>query len=199
VFGTPVIHLLTGSFLSFIRAATQHDNRGNSIKNGSLETATPFSYGGGQINPNAAFAPGLIYNASALDYTLFLCALGYNGSVLQVFTVEPFTCPTKVPSVADLNYPSVAISDLSARRTIVRTVTNVGPAKRTYNLTIEEPEGVRVDFDTEQLVFRHKYQKKTFKITFTPRKATAGYSFGSFTWSDGEHHVRSPLAIQTLL
>lgn len=184
---------------ALVTTATQHDNEGHSIKNGSTQTATPFNYGGGQINPNAAYDPGLIYNASSLDYTLYLCALGYNGTFLQVFTIEPFACPTKVPSVSDLNYPSVAISDLSARRTIVRTVTNVGPSKRTYNLTVEEPAGVRVDFDTEQLVFRHKYQKKTFKITFTPRTATAGYSFGSFTWSDGEHHVRSPLAIRTIL
>lgn len=180
-------------------AATQVDNKGNAIKNGSMETATAFSYGGGHIDPNAAYSPGLVYNASALDYTLFLCALGYNGTFLQVFTVEPFTCPEKVPSVSDLNYPSVAISDLSSRRVITRTVTNVGPAKSTYNLTVQEPEGVRLDFDTKQLVFRHKYQKQTFKITLTPRKATAGYSFGSFTWSDGEHHVRSPLAIQTIL
>lgn len=164
-----------------------------------MKAATPFSYGGGQINPNSAYDPGLVYNASSLDYTLFLCALGYNGSYLEVFTQEPFACPSKIPSVSDLNYPSVAISDLTARRTIVRTVTNVGRAKRTYNLTVEEPFGVRVDVDTWQLVFRHKYEKKTFKLTFSPRHATNGYSFGSFTWSDGEHHVRSPLAIQTIL
>ena len=180
-------------------AATQLDNTGNSIRNGSMNTATPFNYGGGQVNPNSAYDPGLIYNASSLDYTLFLCALGYNGSFLETFTQQPFTCPSKPPSVADLNYPSIAIHDLSERRTIVRTVTNVGPAKRTYILTIEEPFGVRVDVDTTQLVFRHKYEKKTFKITFSPRAATNRYSFGSFTWSDGEHHVRSPLAIQTQL
>ncbi|KAG0624937.1 hypothetical protein M758_2G015400 [Ceratodon purpureus] len=184
---------------ALVTTATQLDNTGNAIRNGSMETATPFSYGGGQINPNSAYDPGLVYNASSLDYTLFLCALGYNGSYLKVFTLESFTCPTKVPSVSDLNYPSIAISDLSARRTIVRTVTNVGRAKRTYILSIQEPFGVRVDVDTRQLVFRHKYQKKTFKMTFTPRNATNGYSFGSFTWSDGEHHVRSPLAIQTIM
>jgi hypothetical protein len=190
--------LLTGLLLSCVCVATQIDNTGNSIKNGSMQNATPFSYGGGQINPNSAFDPGLVYNASSLDYTLFLCALGYNGSFLEVFTLEPFTCPAKIPSVSDLNYPSIAISDLSARRTIVRTVTNVGRANRTYVLKIEEPFGVRVDFDTRQLVFRHKHETKTFKMTFTPRNVTSGYSFGSFTWSDGEHHVRSPLAIQTI-
>lgn len=181
-------------------AATQIDNTGHLVRNGSMKIATPFSYGGGQINPNAAHDPGLVYDLTPLDYTLFLCAIGYNGTFLQVFTIEPFTCPSKVPSVSDLNYPSITISDLSTRRAVRRTVLNVGKAKQTYNLTVVEPFGVRVDINPKQLVFSRKYEKKTFSVTFTPRNVTTkGYQFGSFTWSDGYHRVRSPLAIQNVL
>ncbi|XP_024374836.1 subtilisin-like protease SBT5.3 [Physcomitrium patens] len=185
---------------ALITTATQIDNTGHLVRNGSMKIATPFSYGGGQINPNAAHDPGLVYDLTPLDYTLFLCAIGYNGTFLQVFTIEPFTCPSKVPSVSDLNYPSITISDLSTRRAVRRTVLNVGKAKQTYNLTVVEPFGVRVDINPKQLVFSRKYEKKTFSVTFTPRNVTTkGYQFGSFTWSDGYHRVRSPLAIQNVL
>ena len=74
------LSILTQACFSLMCAATQLDNTGNSIRNGSMKTATPFNYGGGQVNPNSAYDPGLIYNASSLEYTLFLCAVGYNGS-----------------------------------------------------------------------------------------------------------------------
>lgn len=179
-------------------AATQRDNTGHLILDGSEAIATPFEDGAGQINPKAAADPGLVYDASIEDYILFLCGLGYNTSSMHVFTNSTFVCPNTLPLSVDLNYPSIALSALQGERTVTRTVTNVGSANSLYSVVIHPPANVQVSISPEELLFHHKGEKLVFQVTFTTLKVTGNYSFGSYTWTDGQHHVRSPFAVQAV-
>jgi hypothetical protein len=179
-------------------AATERDNTGHLILDGSAAIASPFEYGAGQINPKAAADPGLVYEASIEDYILFLCGLGYNTSSMHVFTNSTFVCPNMLPLSVDLNYPSIALSALQGERTVTRTVTNVGSANSLYSVVIHAPANVQVSISPEELLFHHKGEKLVFQVTFTTLKVTGNYSFGSYTWTDGQHHVRSPFAVQAV-
>ncbi len=179
-------------------AATHLDNTGEVIHNGSAITGTAFNYGAGQINPNAAADPGLVYEATAYDYSLFLCSLGYNTSDISIITGSQFVCPAQTPTTTDLNYPSIAISALNGKRIVTRTVTNVGPASSVYKSVIQAPSGIKVLITPNVLKFTKTGEKLTFNITFTASQVTGGYVFGSYTWTDGSHDVRSPIAVQVV-
>ncbi|CAM6020051.1 unnamed protein product, partial [Sphagnum balticum] len=181
---------------AIITTATHLDNTGEVILNGSAITGTAFDYGAGQINPNAAADPGLVYEATAYDYSLFLCSLGYNTSDISIITGSQFVCPAQTPTTTDLNYPSIAISALNGKRIVTRTVTNVGPASSVYKSVIQAPSGIKVLITPNVLKFTKTGEKLTFNITFTASQVTGEYVFGSYTWTDGSHDVRSPIAVQ---
>ncbi|KAJ4799205.1 Subtilisin-like protease [Rhynchospora pubera] len=179
---------------AILTTASITDNQGQKILNSSFVTATPFSYGSGHVNPNAAADPGLIYDLTATDYLNFLCSLGYNSSQLASFDAS-YKCPLKPQDIKDLNYPSFTISQLNQSVTVSRKVKNVGPAG-TYTATVEEPSGIRVKVEPDSLKFGVGEEKK-FMVTFHVDTPSSDYVFGSITWSDGTRHVRSPVAVLT--
>jgi subtilisin family serine protease len=183
---------------AIMTTATQHDNSGQLIRDASAVTATPFNYGAGQINPNAAAHPGLIYDASIYDFKLFLCGLGYNTSSILVLTGETFECPETIPAAVDLNYPSIALSALKGKTVVTRAVTNVGSAKSVYRVAINAPAGIRVSIAPPKLKFKQKGETLSFQVTFTATNVTGEYAFGSYTWTDGHHNVRSPFAVKAV-
>ncbi|EFJ12068.1 hypothetical protein SELMODRAFT_19842, partial [Selaginella moellendorffii] len=54
--------------------------------NSSGTPASQLHFGGGDVNPNAAAHPGLVYDANKQDYIGYLCGLGYNQTELQCLT-----------------------------------------------------------------------------------------------------------------
>ncbi|KAL2621349.1 hypothetical protein R1flu_001554 [Riccia fluitans] len=96
------------------------DNQNHRITNLFDRPASPFSTGSGLLNPVAAADPGLIYDAGPLDYTLFLCSLGYGDTEVEIITGEINFCSTQkhIPSPSDLNYPSVSVGNLIRPKTI---------------------------------------------------------------------------------
>ncbi|KAF3319712.1 subtilisin-like protease SBT5.3 [Carex littledalei] len=179
---------------AIMTTASIKDNQGKNILNSVFVTATPFSYGSGHVNPNAAADPGLVYDLNATDYLNFLCSLGYNSTQLSSF--EPgYQCPSNRLDIKDLNYPSFSIYNLTGSVTVTRTVKNVGPAG-TYTATVEEPRGIRVKVEPDSLKFGAGEEKK-FKVTFNVDTPSSNYVFGSITWSDGRQYVRSPVAVRT--
>ncbi|KAJ7550842.1 hypothetical protein O6H91_07G121000 [Diphasiastrum complanatum] len=180
---------------AIVTTASLLDNTGNPITDASQNIAGPFNYGAGQVNPNKAADPGLVYDASPIDYLLFLCGLNYTQTQLQTIA-GTFVCPAVLPTTSDLNYPSITISNLTTKLTITRTVTNVA-RKSTYIATIEAPVGISVSVYPSRLEFSKKGQQKTFQITFTPNSPPSGsYIFGQLIWKDGHRHVvRSPFAV----
>ncbi|EFJ17774.1 hypothetical protein SELMODRAFT_113931, partial [Selaginella moellendorffii] len=150
---------------------------GNGLVNG-----TPNDFGSGHINPNAAAHPGLIYD------------LDYNQIPVKAFGANKI--------LSNLNFPSVGVSRFHTKYTVKRTVTNVGDDRATYRVTIDPPPGIAVTITPQVLEFTRKGQSQSFlvdlrlKTKVAKSKLHRGYIFGSFTWKDERHTVRSPIAVR---
>jgi subtilisin family serine protease len=151
--------------------------------------ADPFDMGAGHIDPTPANDPGLTYNAGFGDYLAFLCgagALNPNGA----------TC-TRAGSAdpSDLNLASIGVDGLAGIQTVTRKVTNVGPAG-TYNVSVDAPPGINVEVNPSTLTLGAR-KPATYTVKFTNVGAPSDvWTFGSLTWSNGTHDVRSPIAIR---
>lgn len=160
--------------------------------------ATPFAYGAGHIQPNNALDPGLIYNLTTLDYLNFLCARGYNETKIKSFYSSPYKCP-KSFSLGDFNYPAIAVPNLSAELVTVtrRKVTNVG-SPGTYKVHVKAPPDVVVLVKPRSLKFERIGEVKKFKVIVKAKVKgkPRGYAFGELIWPDGNHYVKSPLAVK---
>uniref|UniRef100_A0A0E0DA87 Subtilisin-like protease fibronectin type-III domain-containing protein n=1 Tax=Oryza meridionalis TaxID=40149 RepID=A0A0E0DA87_9ORYZ len=149
------------------------------------KTADPFDYSSGFIDPNRAVDPGLADDVDPEDYTTFLdCYSAGNSS-----------CESES---RNLNLPSIAIPNLTAPTTVLRTVTYVGQADAVYKAVVQSPPGVQISVEPTVLKFSQGKNTQSFKITFTmTHKLHGGYLFGSLAWSDGgAHYVRIPIAVR---
>ncbi|XP_057960816.1 subtilisin-like protease SBT5.4 [Malania oleifera] len=181
---------------AIMTTARTRDNTMNPMLNGSFIKATPFSYGAGHLRPNRAMDPGLVYDLTANDYLDFLCNLGYNQTLIGLFSNDAHKCP-KSTSLLDFNYPSITVPHLSGSITVTRTVKNVG-SRATYTARVHEPTGVSISVDPKVLVFEKMDEEKSFKVTLKAKGAKwleEGYVFGELLWSDGKHYVRSPIVV----
>ncbi|RLN35070.1 hypothetical protein C2845_PM03G24180 [Panicum miliaceum] len=186
------------------------------VQSALMTTATPMSsgepeaelaYGAGQVDPVRARYPGLVYDAAEGDYVGFLCAQGYNSSQLAAMTgrrAASAACSAgaRAGAVGDLNYPSITVPVLNYgvgfAAEFPRTVTNVGPADSVYRATVTTVPGVDVAVTPDELAFSAGTKKLSFKVsvsgTLLPVNGTMGAS-ASVVWSDGRHHVRSPIYV----
>ncbi|KAF7126282.1 hypothetical protein RHSIM_Rhsim11G0101800 [Rhododendron simsii] len=181
---------------ALITTAGLNNNMGKPITDAAGNPANSFQFGSGHLRPAKAADPGLVYDASYTDYLLFLCSNG-------VTNLDPsFKCPKSLPTSNNLNYPSLAISKLNGTMTIKRTVTNVGGGgKAVYFSSVKPPKGFSVKVWPPILFFNNVGQKKSFTITVRAEGKAAetigenGHAFGWYTWNDGVHVVRSPVAV----
>ncbi|KAK8949390.1 Subtilisin-like protease [Platanthera zijinensis] len=181
---------------AIISTATVKDAQGQPITDNSGGLAGPMAYGSGHIRPSYASNPGLIYDASYIDYLLFACASGGSGITMDA----SFPCPERPPLPSDLNYPSVAVTVPSnGSFTVNRVVTNVGLGPARYAARVMAPPGFSVDVHPKILSFRRQDEAKKFRIRFAAdSKGLAGrgsFVSGSLTWSDGTHFVRTTLVV----
>ena len=131
------------------------------------------------------------------DYTHYLRAMKYSRSAISLFVGQKTKCQKRL-STLDLNLPSITIPSLKSSVTLTRTVTNVGPVDSTYKSFTESPLGTTVKVSPEVLVFNSTVKFISFNvIVSTTHKVNTGYFFGSLTWSDGLHHVTSPMSVRT--
>ncbi|CAL2241457.1 unnamed protein product [Prunus armeniaca] len=186
------------------------------IRSAILTTAKPmsqrvnseaeFSYGVGQVNPTKAVNPGLVYDMDGtLSYIQFLCHEGYKGSSLAPLVgSKSVNCSSLLPGQGydALNYPTMQLSLKSSKQPTVgvfrRTVTNVGPAKSTYNATIRAPKGVEIIVKPMSLSFSTTLEKKTFQVVVkaNPMPSMRMIS-GSLGWKSSRYTVRSPIVIHS--
>ncbi|KAJ0113535.1 hypothetical protein Patl1_00330 [Pistacia atlantica] len=152
----------------------------SAIKSAILTSATPmnrrmdrlaeFSYGAGQVNPQEAVSPGLIYDADQMSYIQFLCHEGYTGSSLAVIVgSKSVNCSSLIPGLGHdaLNYPTMHVKlDINYPTTAIfqRTVTNVGDPVSIYNATILAPKGVNISVKPKSLSFSRSMQKRSFTV-----------------------------------
>uniref|UniRef100_A0A1D1XBY5 Subtilisin-like protease SDD1 n=1 Tax=Anthurium amnicola TaxID=1678845 RepID=A0A1D1XBY5_9ARAE len=159
----------------------------------------PFDYGGGHVDPNKALDPGLIYDMSISDYVRFLCSMGYNNTAISLMVLRDTACPNIFVSQKDLNLPSISIPELRGNLTVTRSVTNVGQVSSVYSACIEPPSGVGVRVEPSILAFNSSVKKLKFEVHFHSLLRVKGrYSFGSLSWEDGVHVVRTPLVVRTV-
>jgi subtilisin family serine protease len=147
----------------------------------------PFGAGSGQVQPNKAVNPGLVYEAGFSDYLAFLKGQG-------------LCCASSasIPALdaSDLNQPSLSVGDLAGVQTLHRTVTNVGGAAANYTATVVAPAGFTVSVNPASFnIAASGTQQYTVTITRTDAPLNV-FRFGSLTWSDGTHSVRSPISVR---
>ena len=165
--------------------------------------ADPFDLGAGHVDPSgratadgSVFNPGLVYNAGLTQYVGFLC-----DAAPEALANPAVTCPgldaAGIPIVAtDLNYPSIAVSELPGAKTVLRTVTNVSGETDTYRVTVNEPRGYDVTVTPNRLTLAPG-ESATFEVAFANVNAPLGeWRFGSLSWVNGRNRVRSPIAVK---
>ncbi|KAK6256570.1 hypothetical protein QUC31_000029 [Theobroma cacao] len=171
----------------------------------NLSFASPLAMGAGQIDPNQALDPGLIYDATPQDYVNLLCTMNFTRSqILTITRSKSYNCSN--PS-SDLNYPSfIALYNPNVTETVAkifrRTVTNMGEGAATYNVKIVQPEGSTIVVSPETLVFKNTYEKQIFSVTISYSSHKKGrVSFGELVWveENGKHTVRSPVVVSPII
>jgi subtilisin family serine protease len=149
----------------------------------------PFSQGAGFVNPNGASDPGLVYPTTPTEYRQYLVGLG-------VHFAPPNDTLTAI-SASNLNQASIAIGGLAGTQTVTRRVKNVGSAEATYNASYSVP-GFDVNVSPSSVTLAPGAEA-TFTVDFTRTDAAFDeWAIGSLTWSDGTHHVRSPIAVRAV-
>ncbi|KAB1216051.1 Cucumisin [Morella rubra] len=158
-----------------------------------------FAYGAGNLNPNKACRPGLVYDIDAFDYVRFLCREGYDTKLVQIITGDYRDhCSNATEGrVFDLNYPSFALSaspSESIRHVFYRTVTNVGSPTSNYSAVVSSPNGLRIEVNPNILPFKSLEEKKSFTVTVEGR-IDKFMASASLIWDDGNFQVRSPIVV----
>ncbi|KZV26491.1 subtilisin-like protease [Dorcoceras hygrometricum] len=188
---------------AMMTTASQLDNTKQPIKDAGIlyQVATPLAMGAGHVDPNRALDPGLVYDATPQDLANLVCAMNYTREQTLTIIRSGYNCSN--PSM-DLNYPSfIALynfdeRDIPLTRKFRRTVTNVGDGPATYRVQVETPANSTVKISPTVLVFKNKYDKRSFSLTIKYRSdQDFNEKAGSVTWIDdsGKHTVRSPLVV----
>lgn len=157
--------------------------------------ADPFDFGAGHVVPNAAFAPGLVYDAGADDYDAFLCGRDQpRDSSVDCARLEADGYAT---DGSDLNLPTIATDDLVSEQIIRRRVTNVGEAAQ-FVASVDMPTTINAEV-SPSLLSLGAGESADFEIRLSTQYTTFdAWQFGALTWSSGATSVRSPLAIKAL-
>ncbi|KAF6143979.1 hypothetical protein GIB67_017587 [Kingdonia uniflora] len=186
---------------AMMTTANSFDNTQNPIHDNGIpsEPATPLAMGAGQVDPNKALDPGLIYDAGAQDYVNLICSMKFTKKqILTITRSSSYNCSTVS---SDLNYPSFITSFSNETLSIQvfhRTVTNVGNDAAVYVAKLEAPKGYSLSVSPDKLSFQHKSDKQSFTIgIYGSQQKNGKVSSGSITWVDsiGHHLVRSPIVV----
>jgi hypothetical protein len=191
---------------AMMTTASITDNRFQPMTDESTgKSTTPYDVGAGHLNLDLAMDPGLVYDITNSDYVNFMCSIGYGAKTIQVITKSPVNCPRKTPMAGNLNYPSIAAVFSSSTmgvssKTFIRTVTNVGAANSVYRVKVDGPKGVTVTVKPRKLVFTEKVRKMSYIVSVKADSKNlvlgdSGAVFGSLSWMDGKHLVRSPVLV----
>ncbi|KAG2717937.1 hypothetical protein I3760_03G197600 [Carya illinoinensis] len=185
---------------ALMTTAYNQDNTKSPLRDAAAGAfSDPWAHGAGHVDPHKALSPGLVYDISPNDYVAFLCSLGYTIDKVQIIVKRPnVTCTRKFSNPGQLNYPSFSV--VFAKKRVVRytrELTNVGAAGSVYDLAISAPSMVAVTVKPTKLVFKNAGEKQRYTVTFVSMKSVpqmTRYEFGSISWSNKEHQVRSPVA-----
>ncbi|RTL16739.1 MAG: peptidase S8 and S53 subtilisin kexin sedolisin [Burkholderiales bacterium] len=156
---------------------------------GAANGLLPWSQGAGHIDPNKANDPGLVYDAGKNDYIKYQC------KVNRAAVTPASDCTTigTLDETYNLNLPSITAGAVLVSATVTRRVTNVGATTATYNATASVPNFTTVVTPSSLTLAPGETKSFTVKLTPTASAVTNVWNFGSLTWTDGSHIVRSPV------
>lgn len=189
-------------------ASTMDNNVQPMTDEATGKPSTPYDFGAGHLDLDLAMDPGLVYDLGNDDYVNFLCAVKYGPITIQVITHTQVNCPMRRPQPENLNYPSIVAMFTSgatgvSSKTLVRTVTNVGEVNSVYWAKVDAPKGVTVVLKPSKLVFSDGARKLSYFVTLKADLknlvlSDSGAVFGSLSWTDGKHVVRSPIVVSQI-
>ncbi|XP_042386285.1 subtilisin-like protease 4 [Zingiber officinale] len=167
-----------------------------------LKPALYFAKGAGHVNPNKATDPGLIYDITSDDYISYICGkFGKEGA--RTIARGVVDC-SKTVTEEELNYPSILLAPKAgAAAKVSRVVTNVGPARSSYTVSMTISKiVVSAIVIPEMLTFTELNEQKSFTLSVewgADGPPTSGIRIveGKLTWTsnDGKHVVTSPLVV----
>ncbi|CAK8563976.1 unnamed protein product [Lathyrus sativus] len=187
---------------ALMTTAYTRDNTESPLRDATGEAlSTPWAYGSGHVNPQKALSPGLVYDADTNDYVSFLCSLNYTLDHVKLIVKRPnVNCSNSLSDPGELNYPSfsVVFGNNSVVVQYKRTLTNVGETESVYDVAVSGPSTVGITVSPIKLVFEQVGERQTYTVDFVSNKDTfddlVTSQFGSITWSNKRHQVRSPIA-----
>ncbi|MFB9731424.1 S8 family serine peptidase [Ornithinimicrobium kibberense] len=157
--------------------------------------ATPLNFGSGEVVPTRSYNPGLVYDSDWQDWYAYACSIDQ----LQLVGGAGYCAAQEPMNPSDLNYPSIAVGDLTGTQTVTRTVTNVGQGAMTYTARVDVPAGTTVDVNPSTLTVPAGGEAD-FEVTITRTDAALEeYTFGALTWVPSDSvvsEVRSPIAVR---
>lgn len=181
------------------KSALMTSARHNLRKSFGPSAADPFDIGAGFMQPDAAFAPGLVYDAGLADYFAFLCGATEQPQMVGAATCDSLAAGGLSLDSSDLNLASIGVANLMHSKTITRRVTSVAPGHKWFYASVEAPTGVDVSVSPSVIKLK-RGQTASFQVTFTVnQQAVLGeWRFGALTWSTpgGGFSARSPLAVR---
>lgn len=196
---------------AMMTTANNLDNTNSPIKDfgNKMQIASPLDMGVGQIVPNRALDPGLVYDIAPKEYITLLCFMNYTKQQISIITRRSSTQINCSRTSGDINYPSfVAVQSNQTKTTVQvfqRTVMNVGAGAAEYHANITAPKGSKVTVSPGKLVFLKKYEKQSYSLTISSKAITSKNgsmvsSFGWLSWIEehGKYVVRSPIVILPL-
>lgn len=179
---------------SAIKSALMTTTRQDIKASAGLGDANPFDFGAGHVVPNSALDPGLVFDVSDDEYDAFAC--GIASPAVSSERCDELTSAGFSFAAADLNQPSIAISDLTNERTLRRRITNVSDEAGAYTLNVVPPPGMSVDVSPSSLALGPG-ESADFDVTLSYLSGPLDlWRFGSLTWSGDSHDVYSPVAIR---
>ncbi|KAJ4801565.1 Subtilisin-like serine protease [Rhynchospora pubera] len=163
--------------------------------------ADAYAMGSGQVNPNKAMDPGLVYDLVPQDYINYLCGIGYKDKDVNaiIYPAPPIEC-AKVKAIPEeqLNYPSIALSLVSPIKTISRAVTNVGDASASYKAVLAVPKGISIEVVPPILTFKALNETQSFQIIVKRLGVPVSKVMaGELKWVSPKYSVRSPIIVRT--
>jgi subtilisin family serine protease len=176
-----------------LRSALMTTARQDVLNQDGETAADPFDFGAGHVVPNAAFAPGLVYDAGIDDYDAFLCGRDQpRDSAVDCARLEADGYAT---DGSELNLPTIATDDLVSEQVIRRRVTNVGEAAQ-FVASVEMPTTIGAEI-SPALLSLDAGESADFEIRLSTQDTTFdAWQFGALTWTSGATIARSPLAIR---
>ncbi|XP_075478338.1 subtilisin-like protease SBT1.5 [Primulina tabacum] len=191
---------------ALMTTAYTQDNEGKPLLDEkSYNVSTAWDMGAGHVNPEKAFAPGLVYDITTNDYINFLCASNVTQQDIRRTARRPVSCGKMKSNPWDLNYPAISIvfdeSEKSAfDATITRTATHVSDTTATYEVSVTSPKGVAMTVNPEKLEFNTKGDKRSYVVRIKAEKlgvkpGGSVMEMGNISWSDGRHRVVSPVVV----